>query len=222
MGVRQVTSRSEEAAGAEAALVARLRQGDRAAFAEVMDGWSSAMMRLALLHVSSRSVAEEVVQETWLSVVRSLDGFAGRSSLKTWVFVILVNTAKRRGKREARSVPFSSVPELHADPDETRFFSSDHRRWAGCWSTVVRGFDDVPDERLLSQEMAGVVEAATALLPQSQRAVFLLRDVEGWSPDDVCNVLELSDSNQRVLLHRARTRVRRALECYLEEGELPG
>jgi RNA polymerase sigma-70 factor, ECF subfamily len=221
VSVREVTGRSEEEARAEARLVTCLRLGDSAAFAEIVVAWSSPMMRLALVYVSSRSVAEEVVQEAWLSVVRSLDGFAGRSSLKTWVFVILANTAKRRAKREARSVPFSSVPELDADPDEARFFSSDHRRWAGCWSTVVRGFDHVPDDRLLSHELTAVVETAAALLPRSQRMVFLLRDVEGWAQEDVCNALELTDSNQRVLLHRARKKVRRALECYLEEGEPP-
>lgn len=171
------------------------------------------MLRVALLFVSSRAVAEEVVQETWLNALRGLPRFEGRSSLKTWLFTILANTARRRAAREARSTPFSTFEE----PD--RFFDESHPRWAGAWSTTVPSWDDLPDDRLLADETRARLEVELQALPESQRLVFTLRDIEGWDAEEVCNLLALTDSNQRVILHRARLRVRSALERWLNGGD---
>lgn len=201
-------------------LVAAFRTGDESSFAALVDRHSPLLLRVARAHTREREVAEEVVQDTWLSVLRSIDGFAGRSSFRTWLVVILVNTAHRRAAHERRSTPFSALPhgdEAPFDPDDGRFFGAEHPRWAGCWSTVVNAWDDVPEEHLLGSEAVATVESAAATLPELQRAVFLLRDVHGLDATEVCNALDVTDSNQRVLLHRARTRIRRALEVYFEE-----
>jgi RNA polymerase sigma-70 factor (ECF subfamily) len=165
-----------------------------------------------MLYVSSRAVAEEVVADTWLAVLTGLERFEGRSSLKTWLFRILANRAKTRGQREARVLPFSSFA---ADGDEGDT-AVDVDRFArdGHWVAPPRG---VPEERLLAGETRSVVEQAIAALPENQRAVITLRDVEGLSAEEACNVLGLSETNQRVLLHRARAKVRAALERYLED-----
>jgi RNA polymerase sigma-70 factor (ECF subfamily) len=170
------------------------------------------------MYVRDRAVAEEVVQETWLGVLNGLDRFEERSSLKTWIFRILTNRAKTRGKRETRSVPFSAL----ADPDELERPSVDPGRFRGReelffgqWSSPPRPWADVPEERLLARETRERIAAAITELPPAQREVITLRDVEGWSSDEVCNALDLSETNQRVLLHRARTKVRQTLAQYL-------
>jgi RNA polymerase sigma-70 factor, ECF subfamily len=174
------------------------------------------MLRVARIFVPSRSLAEEVVQETWVRVLGALDRFEGRSSLKTWVFRILVNTAKTRAQREGRVIPFSAlndpgrIPEPAVDPD--RFLDADHERFPGHWSSPPRA---LPEERLLAAETRTVIAAAIDELPAAQRAVISLRDVAGWDSAEVCNALDLTEVNQRVLLHRARAKVRRALEDYL-------
>jgi len=175
------------------------------------------MLRIALMYVSSRAVAEEVVQETWLAVFTGLERFEGRSTLKTWLFRILTNKAKTRGQREGRTLPFSA---LAADRDEEatavdvdRFLGPDNRH-AGHWAAPPRG---VPEERLLAGEARAKIEAAIDALPPNQRTVITLRDVEGLSAEEACNILGVSETNQRVLLHRARSKVRAALEQYLEE-----
>jgi RNA polymerase sigma-70 factor (ECF subfamily) len=204
----------------EGRLVVAIRQGAEAAFATLVDRYSPLMLRVACFHVDSRDVAEEVVQEAWLSVLRSIDRFEGRSSLKTWLLVIVTNAARKRAARERRSVPFSSLNTPgHSEPelDAERFFGADHPRWADCWSTIVRSWDEVPEEHLLGQEAVSTVQAAASSLPAPQRTVFMLRDVDGLSAVEVCNTLGLSDSNQRVLLHRARVRVRHALERYFDQ-----
>jgi RNA polymerase sigma-70 factor (ECF subfamily) len=207
--------------GGDEQVVARLRRGDAAAFAEVVDSIGPTMLRLALVYVGSRAVAEEVVQEAWIGVLGSLDRFEGRSTLRTWICAIAINAARKRGAREGRSVPVSALgdggDEL-VDPDADRFFSPSHPRWAGNWSSAVHDWRDVPEERLLSRETRTVLSAAVARRPASQRAVFVLHDVEGWSGEEICNVLGLTGTNQRVLLHRARTRLRRALESYFDQG----
>jgi RNA polymerase sigma-70 factor (ECF subfamily) len=201
-------------------LVASLRAGDETAFAAIVDEWSGALLRVAQIYVSSRAVAEEVVADTWLAVLRGLPQFEGRSMLKTWVFRILTNTAKTRAQREGRTVPFSAlrdparVPEAAVDPD--RFLDEAHARWPGHWAAPPTRWDTLPEERLLGDETLRLIEAAIEELPPSQRAVITLRDVEGWDADEVCNALEISESNQRVLLHRARAKVRRAIEEYVE------
>ena len=201
---------------ADAKLVAALRAGDEDAFRRVVVEWHPMLLRVAQIFVPSRAVAEEVVQETWLRVLGALDRFEGRSSLRTWVFRILVNTAKTRAQREGRVVPFSAlndpgrVPEPAVDAD--RFLDADHERYPGHWSSPPRA---LPEERLLAAETRDVISAAIDELPAAQRAVITLRDVSGWDAADVCNALDLTEVNQRVLLHRARAKVRRALEDYL-------
>jgi len=198
-------------------LVEGLRRGDERAFAELVDRYGPAMRRLALTFVRSPAVADEVVQETWLGVLRGIGRFEGRSSLKTWLFRILTNTAKTRAERERRSVPFSSLEadaaedEPSVDPD--RFFAD------GAWATPPARWDDVPEARLLSAETRAVIDRAIAGLPDGQRLVITLSDVEGWPPAEIRNVLDLSETNQRVLLHRARSKVRAALEGDLREEQ---
>jgi RNA polymerase sigma-70 factor, ECF subfamily len=201
---------------ADAKLVAELRAGDEDAFRRLVADWHPMLLRVAQIFVPSRAVAEEVVQETWLRVLGALDRFEGRSSLRTWVFRILVNTAKTRAQREGRVIPFSAlndpgrIPEPAVDPD--RFLDADHERFPGHWSSPPRA---MPEERLLAAETRGVIAAAIDELPAAQRAVISLRDVAGWDSAEVCNALDLTEVNQRVLLHRARAKVRRALEDYL-------
>ena len=155
-----------------------------------------------------------------LGVFKGLDRFEGRSSLKTWIFRILTNTAKTRGEREGRSVPFSSLggdADNEAPVEADRFLGDGHR-WAGHWASSPRNPRDVPEERLLADEARGRIAAAIGTLPENQRAVITLRDVEGLSAEEACNVLGLSETNQRVLLHRARAKVRAAFEQYLENA----
>jgi RNA polymerase sigma-70 factor (ECF subfamily) len=197
-------------------LVAALRAGDEAAFARIIREWHGSMLRVAQIFVPSRSVAEEVVADTWLRVLGALDRFEGRSSLKTWVFRILVNTAKTRAQREGRVLPFSAlndpgrIPEAAVDAD--RFRPEDDPRFPGHWAVPPR---ELPEERLLAGETREVIAAAIDELPATQAAVIRLRDIEGWSAEEVRNALDISDVNQRVLLHRARSKVRQALEDYL-------
>jgi RNA polymerase sigma-70 factor (ECF subfamily) len=197
-------------------LLAALRAGDEDAFRRVVREWHGPLLRVARIFTPSRAVAEEVVQETWLRVLGALDRFEGRSSLRTWVFRILVNTAKTRAQREGRTVPFSAlqdawrVPEPAVDPD--RFLPDDHPQHPGGWAVPPR---DLPEDRLLAAETRERIAAAIEALPASQRAVISLRDVEGWTSEEARNALDLSEVNQRVLLHRARARVRQALEDYL-------
>jgi RNA polymerase sigma-70 factor (ECF subfamily) len=188
-------------------LVAALRAGDERVFEQLVRMYQGTLLRVAQMYVSSRSVAEEVVQETWLAVLNGIDRFEGRSSLKTWIFRILANRAKTRGQREGRTIPFSALGDSDPAVEPDRF---DNGRWASFPA-------DWPEERLLGEETMHVIEGAIESLPPAQRAVITLRDVQGWSAEDVRNVLELSETNQRVLLHRARSKVRGALEEYLAE-----
>jgi RNA polymerase sigma-70 factor (ECF subfamily) len=197
----------------DAPLLDALRAGDERAFATLVDKYGPSLLRLARLYVPSRAVAEEVVQETWLAVLTGVERFEGRSSLKTWLFRILTNKAKTRGQRESRILPFSS---LAADGDEDGTAVPVERfARGGAWATPPQG---VPEERLLASETRARVEEAIAALPPNQRAVITLRDVEGLSAEEACNVLGLTETNQRVLLHRARAKVRAALERYLEDA----
>jgi len=200
---------------ADAALVDRLREGDESAFAELIDDYGATMLRVAQMFVRDRATAEEVVQETWLAVLNGIDRFEGRSSLKTWLFRILTNRAKTRGQRDGRMVPFSSLAgagedEPAVDPD--RFLGPDSPQ-PGAWAAPPRAW---PQEKVLEHETLDVIQMAINELPEAQREVIRLRDVEGWSPMEVADALEISDGNQRVLLHRARSKVRAALEMYLD------
>jgi RNA polymerase sigma-70 factor, ECF subfamily len=196
----------------ERELCAALRRGDENAFVKLVERYHAPLRRLALTYVRSAAVADEVVQETWLGVVRGIQSFEGRSSLKTWIYRILTNTAQTRGMREARSVPISSLETDDAAVDPSRFFDEHHDRWPGHWASPPTRWDELPEEHLLGRETLDVVSAAIEALPPTQRQVIVLRDVEGWPSDEVCELLQLSESNQRVLLHRARSAVRRALE----------
>jgi RNA polymerase sigma-70 factor (ECF subfamily) len=200
----------------DAELVAALRAGDEETYRILVREWHPSLLRVAQIFVPSRAIAEEVVGDTWLRVLGALDRFEGRSSLKTWVFRILVNTAKTRAQRERRVIPFSSlqdpgrVPEAAVGAD--RFLPDDHEHHPGAWASPPR---DLPEERLLAAETRERIAAAIESLPANQRAVITLRDVEGWSSEEVCNALDITEVNQRVLLHRARAKVRNALEDYL-------
>src|SRR6266498_6042779 len=202
----------------ELSLVEALRAGDEAAFMALVDRYGPSMLRLAMVYVRNRSVAEEVVQETWLGVLRGIDRFEGRSSLRTWLFRIVTNLAKTRGVRESRSVPFSALVGEEVEdagpsvPPER--FRGPEDRWWGHWASPPEEWGR-PEHELLSAETRAVIDRAIDALPDVQRQVITLRDVEGWSSDEVCNALDLSETNQRVLLHRARTKVRHALDDYL-------
>jgi RNA polymerase sigma-70 factor (ECF subfamily) len=196
----------------ERELLASLREGDETAFAALVDRHGAAMLRVARLYVHDRSVAEEVVQEAWLGVLKGIEGFEGRSLLRTWLLRIVANVARTKGVRESRSVPFSALDEGPSVPAER--FHDPGDRWAGHWATPPVDWGR-PEQKLLSAEVRAHVRAAIDALPDVQRRVISLRDVEGWSADEVCNVLRLSETNQRVLLHRARTKVRAALDEYL-------
>ncbi len=204
----------------EAALVAALRAGNESAFRDVVLEHSGAMLRVAEHYVSSRAVAEEVVQETWLAVVKGVSRFEGRSSTKTWIFRILANIARSRGVREQRVLPVSSLgPDRvrHGLAGSERASETDRSRsgdlvFDAHWARAPKAQRELPEERLASRETTRAIEAAIAMLPANQQRVVWLRDVESWTADEVCEALELSEANQRVLLHRARTRVRTALQ----------
>jgi len=204
------------------ALVAALRARDERVFGRLVDAYSPAMLRVARAYVPSQAVAEEVVQETWIAVLRGLHGFEGRSSLKTWIFRILQNVAMRGGSRERRSVPFAALAaaedsdEPVVDPD--RFLPPDHELFAGHWAIAPARWP-TPEEGLLSRETREVISEAIRSLPASQRTVLGLRDIEGWSSEEVSEALEISPGNQRVLLHRARNRLRDAVERYYQAVE---
>ncbi|MEO8687815.1 MAG: sigma-70 family RNA polymerase sigma factor [Solirubrobacteraceae bacterium] len=195
--------------------LAALRRGDEGVFVELVRQHQALMLRVAWRYVRNRTVAEEVVQETWLAVLSGLGGFEGRASVKTWIFRILVNRAITRAQREGRAVPFSSLGGDRADEpavDPDRFRPADDR-YAGGWKRVP---EPLPEERLLARETLGLIEAAIAGLPERQSLVIMMRDVEGWSSEQVCQALSISEANQRVLLHRARSKVRSCLESYLD------
>ena len=201
----------------ETALLERLRAGDELAFESLLGEYGASMLRIARLYVRTQAVAEEVVQDTWLRVLQSLDGFEARSSLRTWIFVILANVARTRAEREGRSMPMASVDDdTEPSVPQERFFPGSHPRWAGMWSTLVDSWDGVPDEHLLGEEAREQLRRVVDKLPQNHAAVFTLRDVEGWPADEVCSFLGLTPENQRVLLHRARAKIRAALEGYFE------
>ena len=178
------------------------------------------MLRIALMYVSSQAVAEEVVQDAWLGILQGLPKFEGRSSLRTWMYRILANIAKTRGVREGRSQPFSSLVDPDASPAVPEsWFRGGEDRHPGGWSTFPNDWRGLPEDRLLAGETIRVVGEAIDDLPPVQAEVIRLRDVLGWTSEDVRNVLGLSETDQRVLLHRARSRIRRAVDEYLEKGQ---
>jgi RNA polymerase sigma-70 factor, ECF subfamily len=203
-------------ASGEAALIARLRAGDERAFEEVVESFYPAMIAMARGYVRSRAVADEVVQEAWLGVLRGLDRFEGRSSLRTWVLQIVANIARTRAVREARSVPFSSF-ELEDDAPavEAERFRGPDDPFPGHWKSYPTNWETLPEQQLLARETLELVQRAIEELPEAQRVVITLRDMTGCSSEEVCEILSISEGNQRVLLHRARARVRAQLERHL-------
>jgi RNA polymerase sigma-70 factor (ECF subfamily) len=207
----------ERTATEETELLALLRAGDERAFAALVEREYPTMLAVARHHVRSRAVAEEVVQEAWLGVLKGLDRFEGRSSLRTWILRILVNTAKTRGVREARSVPFTSLaPEGEEPAVEPDRFRSRDDPFPGHWRAYPADWQRLPEETLGDRETLQVVIAAIHALPASQRVVITMRDIQGCSAEEVCEALDVSEGNQRVLLHRARSKVRGALERHLD------
>ena len=201
----------------DAARLAALRAGDERAFATLVDELSPRMLRLARVYLTGVAVAEEAVQEAWIVVLESLDRFEGRSSLPTWILGIIVNVARARGRHESRSRPFSSFAtddQPAIDPD--RFLPPSHERWPGHWAIPPAPW---PEHALETAEAAQVIREMVAALPRTQRAVITLRDMIGCTPEETCNALGLTDTNQRVLLHRARTKVRAALEAAFDTTE---
>ncbi len=177
------------------------------------------LIRIALMYVSTHAVAEEVVQETWVAVLRGIDGFEGRSSLKTWVVHILMNRARTIGVKEHRTIPFASTAPLRDDPyegaaDIDRFNPVDHPVWPMHWASPPQSWHHGPEDHVLDAEVVSVVEAAAEQLSPAQREVLLMRDVAGLTSGEVCGLLDITEGNQRVLLHRARARIRRVLEAY--------
>lgn len=211
----------------EALLLEKLRNGDEEVFVSLIQRYHSPMLRLAMIYLPNRSLAEEVVQETWLGILQGLKKFEGRSSLKTWMFRILLNIVKTRVQREGRSIPFSSMSTLASDSSDEPEVDPD---WflppgspmvpgRGLWVSLPHNWSDIPEERLLSQETRACIHAAINTLAPQQRQVIIQRDIAGWTAQEVCDFLSISEGNQRVLLHRARSHVRRALEDYLDGGK---
>jgi len=217
-------SAERDIASPDDALLPRLRAGDEAAFLELIDRCGTAMHRIARAYVRDDATADEVVQDAWIGVLRGLERFEGRSSVRGWVFAIVANTAKTRGAREARCVPFSALAAdevTRDDPSvEAECFAGPGSRWPGHWSEGLASWGERPEQRLLGSEMRAHIDAAIDTLPPAQRTVVLMRDVGRRSSADVGNVLQLSETNVRVLLHRARAKIRRALEPYLTDGVL--
>jgi RNA polymerase sigma-70 factor, ECF subfamily len=201
----------------EAELIARLREGDERAFEALVERHYATMLAVARGYVKSRAVAEEVVQEAWVGVLKGLDRFEGRSSLRTWIIRIVANIAQTRGAREARSVPLSSLApdgdEAAVDPER---FRGRQDAFPGHWRQYPSDWQALPEQSLLGRETLALVMAAVTELPPAQRQVITLRDIAGCTAEEVSDVLAISGGNQRVLLHRARSRVRAALEGHLD------
>jgi RNA polymerase sigma-70 factor (ECF subfamily) len=207
----------------EAALVARLRDGDEAAFTTIVDGYHAAMLRVARGFVHDHATAEEVVQDAWIGVLKGLAAFEGRSSLRSWILAIVVNRAKTKAVREARSTPFSALALEEAsgtqpsvEPDRFRGPDSE---WPGGWAEPPRPWAENPEALLLQGETMGYLERALEELPPAQRSVITLRDFAGYDAQAICNVLGISETNMRVLLHRARSKIRGQLEQFIAEPQ---
>lgn len=207
--------------GDEVALASDIRKGDEQAFIDLVARHHGAFTRLARVWVGSPSIAEEVVQETWAIALEKLADFEGRSSLKTWLCGILLNTARARARKERRAIAVEEIDVSAEDAGEPAVagdrFSPPGHRWEGHWQAAVRAWPETPEAAVLSGETLRVLETCLQKLPEPQRAVLLLRDVEGLTGEEICNALGVSDTHQRVLLHRARSRMRTLLERYYDD-----
>jgi RNA polymerase sigma-70 factor, ECF subfamily len=216
----RVNETSVVASSQDLETIQRLLVGDEKAFLMLVDQHHATMLRIAQMYVSSRAVAEEAVQDAWLGILKGLSAFEGRSSLRTWMYRILINVAKTRGAREGRSVPFSALSDdAEEDAIDPAWFQGPMERFPGGWRTFPDDWRGIPEDRLIGQETIEHIGRAMDALPPMQAEVVRLRDVLGWSSEEVCNALELSETNQRVLLHRGRNRIRRELDAYLSEGQ---
>ena len=204
----------------DGSVIGALREGDEGAFARLVDRYHASLIRVARLYIANRAVADEVVQDTWLGVIQGIWAFEGRSSLKTWIFRILINRAKARAAREGRIVSFArfdaEVEAAEVAVARDRFLPADHPTEPGHWTHPPRDLGVSPECRLLAREAREHLQDAIEALSEHQRLVLILRDVEGCSTEEVCNALGVQETNARVLLHRARAKVRSALEPYLE------
>lgn len=206
------TRARRETTDADLDLLVRLREGDEAAFVTLVGKYHDSMLRLARTFVHSHAVAEDVVQDTWVGVLRGIDRFEGRSSMRTWLLAILVNRARTAGSREARSFAASGSEGFEAAVDASRFDAS------GAWSAPPEQWVDDLEDRIGAKALREQILRALLEMPERQRAVVMLRDVDGLRSDEVCQVLELTPANERVLLHRGRSRLRRALEDTVGEA----
>ncbi len=211
------------AADDEAQLIDALRRHDEAAFVQLVERYQGPLLRLALVYAGSRAVAEDVVQDTWLGVLQGIHKFEGRSSFKTWLFRILVNRARTRAEREGRTLPFSALGDATIESGESavpahRFLGASDPQWPHHWASPPKAWGGSPEDQLLARETLDLIALEIARLPPAQREVITLRDVEGWSAEEACKVLGITETNQRVLLHRARSRVRGALESHFDPG----
>jgi len=205
----------------ETTLINLLRQRDEMAFTQLVDQFHASLVRLAAIYVHDQTAAEEVAQETWLAVLHGLDRFEGRSSLKTWIFTILTNKAKTRAARESRTLPFTGLEEViqgNLTVPSDRFNDPSAASWPNHWAAGATplSWDGIPEDLLLSGETLDVIRNALGQLPESQRLVVTLHDIEEISAQEICNILGIAETNQRVLLHRARARLRQTLENYLQ------
>jgi RNA polymerase sigma-70 factor, ECF subfamily len=211
----------------ESALIDAIVRRDELAFVQLVRRYQGQLLRLARVYARSDAVAQDIVQDTWLGVLQGIERFERRSSFKTWLFRILVNRARTRAQREGRMVPFAARGDeseslAAAEPavPAERFLGPDHPEWPYHWAVPPKAWDS-PEQQLLTQETLEFVDRAIADLPPAQREVITLRDVQGWTAEEVCNVLEITETNQRVLLHRARSRVRAALERHFDREPQP-
>jgi RNA polymerase sigma-70 factor (ECF subfamily) len=203
----------------EAGLIAALRDGDQTAFAQLVDQHTPSMLRVARGYVPSREIAEEVVQETWIALIKGIAGFEGRSSLRTWLFSVMINIAKARGRRERRDADAAIAAYTGGTVDPARFRGTDDP-YPGHWKPdeVPSAFPDPPEGSVLGDELIAVTRRELDRLPERQRVVVTLRDMLGFDSAEVCELLDISTANQRVLLHRGRAAVRHVLENYLAEA----
>lgn len=215
--------RASATSAEELVLLDALRGGDEAAFTILVHRYHASLQRVARMYVHNPALAEEVVQDTWVGVLQGLDTFEPRATLKTWIFRILMNRARTMAQREGRSIPFSAAWDAQSADDEPAVDPSSFRSadeggaWTGWWLSPPGDWGSTPEEVLLRSEAQTYLLAAVAELPANQREVLTLRDIEGMTSEEVCNVLGITEINQRVLLHRARAKVRQALERYIRE-----
>lgn len=201
-------------------LIEGLRRGDESAFVELLRRYQSVLKRVARMYVSSEAVAEEVVQETWLGVLRGIARFEGRATLKTWIVRILMNRARTRGERESRTVPFSALVAEESGGTETAVepgrFRGASDAYPGHWTVPLQRWGEDPEKWVTSNETLDYLRGAMDVLPLVQRSVVMLRDAQEWTSEEVCEALGITAANQRVLLHRGRSKLRRALEVHFE------